>query len=77
MACKGLHTAGIRPDPDTFVADTPMGRYRGVTEMIEMSKTPGEYKQSLTPGVAAGPAVATVGDSLSDAYRADVSVDLD
>jgi hypothetical protein len=28
-------------DPDGFVADTPMGRYTGVKEMIEMSKTPG------------------------------------
>ncbi len=37
------------PDPDGFVVDTPMGRYTGVTEMIEMSKTPGEYKYPLTP----------------------------
>jgi hypothetical protein len=34
---------------DGFVVDTPMGRYTGVTEMIEMSKTPGEYKYPLTP----------------------------
>jgi len=27
----------------------PMGRYSGVREMIEMSKTPGEYKYPLTP----------------------------
>jgi hypothetical protein len=26
-----------------------MGRYTGVKEMIEMSKTPGEYKHPLTP----------------------------
>jgi hypothetical protein len=26
-----------------------MGRYSGVKEMIEMSKTPGEYKYPLTP----------------------------
>jgi crotonobetainyl-CoA:carnitine CoA-transferase CaiB-like acyl-CoA transferase len=37
------------PDPDGFVVDTPMGRYTGVTEMVEMSKTPGEYKYPLTP----------------------------
>jgi len=36
-------------DPDGFVADTPMGRYTGVKEMIEMSKTPGGYKYPLTP----------------------------
>jgi hypothetical protein len=39
----------VYPDPDTFVADTPMGHYKGVTEMIEMSKTPGEYKHPPTP----------------------------
>jgi hypothetical protein len=39
----------VYPDPDTFVVDTPMGRYSGVREMIEMSKTPGEYKYPLTP----------------------------
>jgi hypothetical protein len=39
----------LYPDPDTFVVDTPMGPYRGVKEMIEMSKTPGEYKYPLTP----------------------------
>jgi ParB family transcriptional regulator, chromosome partitioning protein len=27
----------------------PMGRYNGVKEMIEMSKTPGDYKYPLTP----------------------------
>jgi hypothetical protein len=26
-----------------------MGRYTGIKEMIEISKTPGEYKYSLTP----------------------------
>ena len=36
-------------DPGTFVVETPMGRYSGVKEMIEMSKTPGEYKYPLTP----------------------------
>ena len=39
----------VYPDPDGFVVDTPMGRYTGVKEMIEMSKTPGEYKHPLTP----------------------------
>jgi hypothetical protein len=39
----------VYPDPDGFVVDTPMGRYTGVKEMIEMSKTPGEYKYPLTP----------------------------
>ena len=39
----------VYPDPDGFVVDTPMGRYTGVKEMIEMSKTPDEYKHPLTP----------------------------
>ena len=52
--CYVTKTAGSNdehhyPDPDGFVVDTPMGRYTGVREMIEMSKTPGEYKYPLTP----------------------------
>jgi crotonobetainyl-CoA:carnitine CoA-transferase CaiB-like acyl-CoA transferase len=39
----------LYPDPDGFVVDTPMGRYTGVKEMVEMSRTPGEYKYPLTP----------------------------
>lgn len=45
----GSNDEHLYPDPDTFTADTPMGHYKGVTEMIEMSKTPGEYKYPLTP----------------------------
>lgn len=36
------------PDPDGFVVDMPMGSYSRVKEMIEMSKTRGEYKHPLT-----------------------------
>jgi hypothetical protein len=39
----------LYPDPDGFIVDTPMGRYTGVEEMVEMSSTPGEYKHPLTP----------------------------
>jgi hypothetical protein len=39
----------LYPDPGGFVGDRSMGRYTGVTEMIEMSRTPGEYKHPLTP----------------------------
>jgi crotonobetainyl-CoA:carnitine CoA-transferase CaiB-like acyl-CoA transferase len=45
----GSNDEHLYPNPDGFVVDTPMGRYTGVTEMIEMSKTPGEYKYPLTP----------------------------
>jgi len=45
----GSNDEHLYPDPDGFVVDTPMGRYTGVKEMIEMSETPGEYKYPLTP----------------------------
>jgi hypothetical protein len=45
----GSNDARVYPHPDGFVVDTPMGRYTGVKEMIEMSRTPGEYKYPLTP----------------------------
>jgi hypothetical protein len=36
-------------DPETFTVDTPLGRYRGITEQIRMSQTPGYYTSPLTP----------------------------
>lgn len=36
-------------DPQTFAADTPLGRYRGITEQIRMSETPGYYTNPLIP----------------------------
>ena len=48
-AAAGSTDEHLYPDPDGFTVDMPMGRYTGVTEMIEMSKTPGEYKYPLTP----------------------------
>ena len=45
----GSNDEHLYPDPDGFTVDTPMGHYTGVNEMIEMSKTPGEYKYPLTP----------------------------
>ena len=35
--------------PDLFTAPTPLGLYQGLTEQIEMSETPGEYKTVLVP----------------------------
>jgi crotonobetainyl-CoA:carnitine CoA-transferase CaiB-like acyl-CoA transferase len=34
-------------DPEVFTADTPLGRYQGVTEQIRMSGTPGRYNPVL------------------------------
>ncbi|WLP90836.1 CoA transferase [Gordonia sp. NB41Y] len=36
-------------DPETFTADTPLGRYQGVTDQIRMSGTPGRYRTVLVP----------------------------
>ncbi|MBB4688137.1 CoA transferase [Amycolatopsis jiangsuensis] len=36
-------------DPQTFTADTALGRYQGVTEQIRMSETPGHYTNPLIP----------------------------
>jgi crotonobetainyl-CoA:carnitine CoA-transferase CaiB-like acyl-CoA transferase len=36
-------------DPETFTADTPMGRYQGVTDQVRMSATPGRYRHVLVP----------------------------
>lgn len=35
--------------PDTFTAETPCGSYQGVTDQVEMSATPGEYRTVLVP----------------------------
>ncbi|WP_423809805.1 CoA transferase [Priestia koreensis] len=35
--------------PDLFTAETPCGIYRGVTDQVQMSETPGEYKTVLVP----------------------------
>lgn len=42
------------PDPEQFSVQTPMGLYTGVKEMVEMSKTPGEYRFPLNP-LGSGP----------------------
>lgn len=36
-------------DPEVFTADTPLGRYQGVTEQVQMSVTPGGYSRVLEP----------------------------
>lgn len=41
-------------EPEQFSAQTPMGLYVGVKEMVEMSKTPGEYRFPLNP-IGSGP----------------------
>ncbi|WP_308114746.1 CoA transferase [Rhodococcus opacus] len=35
--------------PKTFTSDTPLGLYQGVTDQVEMSRTPGIYRTILVP----------------------------
>ena len=35
--------------PDLFTADTSLGLYQGVTEQVEMSRTPGSFRTVLVP----------------------------
>jgi hypothetical protein len=42
-------------EPEQFTVETPMGTYTGVTEMVEMSKTPGSYRFPREPRGAAKP----------------------
>lgn len=64
------HTAGrhigdddrhVYLDPETFTADTPLGRYQGVTEQVHMSATPGRYRTVLVPRGSSRPEWATDG----------------
>ncbi len=41
--------------PDQFTAVTPLGVYKGVSEQVEMSETPGRYRFVLEPRGAAQP----------------------
>ncbi|MGV9713920.1 CoA transferase [Gordonia sp. NPDC003424] len=43
-------------DPETFTADTGLGRYQGVTEQVSMSRTPGRYRTVLVPKGSCRPA---------------------
>jgi crotonobetainyl-CoA:carnitine CoA-transferase CaiB-like acyl-CoA transferase len=35
--------------PKTFISDTPLGLYQGVTDQVVMSQTPGRYRTVLVP----------------------------
>ncbi|MDM0091671.1 MULTISPECIES: CoA transferase [unclassified Variovorax] len=48
-AVAGSGEGHLYPDPEPFTVDTPMGTYTGVSEMVEMSRTPGSYRHPLTP----------------------------
>ncbi|MCU1680827.1 MAG: biosynthetic enzyme [Amycolatopsis sp.] len=48
-AIAGTGGAHAYLDPEVFTADTPMGRYQGVTDQVGMSQTPGYYRDILVP----------------------------
>ncbi|MDT7590041.1 MAG: hypothetical protein QOE32_7591 [Pseudonocardiales bacterium] len=48
-AVAGTGGAHAYLDPEVFTADTPMGRYQGVTDLVSMSQTPGYYRDVLVP----------------------------
>jgi hypothetical protein len=48
-ATAGRGTEHAYLDPEVFTADTPLGRYQGVTEQVHMSGTPGGYRTVLVP----------------------------
>jgi len=35
--------------PDLFTADTPLGRYQGITDQVQMSRTSGSFRTVLVP----------------------------
>jgi crotonobetainyl-CoA:carnitine CoA-transferase CaiB-like acyl-CoA transferase len=45
-----------QPAPELFVADTPAGVYQGVTDQVQMSRTPGKYRTVLVPRGTSKPA---------------------
>jgi hypothetical protein len=41
--------------PGLFTAETPLGRYQGMTDQIVLSKTPGSFRTVLFPGGSSKP----------------------
>jgi hypothetical protein len=35
--------------PDLFTAETPLGTYRGLTDQVTLSRTPGAFRTVLVP----------------------------
>ncbi len=48
-ATAGSSSEHRQPEPELFVAETPAGRYQGVTDQVRMSRTPGAYHTVLVP----------------------------
>lgn len=55
QATAGSSDEHLYVEPELFTAETPMGTYTGVSEMVEMSKTPGSYRFPREPRGAAKP----------------------
>ncbi|MEX3937181.1 CoA transferase [Paraburkholderia phymatum] len=52
----GSSSAHENAKPDLFTADTPVGRYQGVTDQVRMTRTPGHYAAVLVPRGSSMPA---------------------
>jgi crotonobetainyl-CoA:carnitine CoA-transferase CaiB-like acyl-CoA transferase len=55
QATAGSSDEHVYVEPEQFTVETPMGTFTGVTEMVEMSKTPGHYRFPREPRGAAKP----------------------
>ena len=55
QATAGSSDEHLYVEPDQFTVETPMGTFTGVSEMVEMSKTPGSYRFPREPRGAAKP----------------------
>ena len=49
QATAGTSDERFYPEPDLFTVETPCGTYRGMTDQVIMSRTPGSYQTVLVP----------------------------
>jgi len=49
MSTAGSTDEHLYVPPDTFVAETPLGTYQGITDQVVLSKTPGAFRTVLVP----------------------------
>jgi crotonobetainyl-CoA:carnitine CoA-transferase CaiB-like acyl-CoA transferase len=71
LATAGTGERHAYLDPETFTADTPLGRYQGVCEQVVMSATPGGYDPVLVPRGSCAPAwLSTPATAVSSDVRA-------
>lgn len=60
QATAGTSDEHFYSEPDLFTAETPCGTYRGMTDQVILSKTPGSYRIVLVPMGSSKPEWLTV-----------------